>query len=76
MILSSSGVVTEFSNLYLGKLNDGKCFNLPHLKMHVFKRSLNFASLLKRLLLSLSVCKFMVDHHSYTHNLSSCEIIG
>lgn len=28
VILSASGVVTEFSNLYLGRLNDGKCSNL------------------------------------------------
>jgi len=56
VILSASGVVTEFSNLYLGKLNDGKCCNLPCLQMYVFKRGFNFAALHKQWLLSLSVC--------------------
>ena len=69
MILSASGVVTEFSNLHLGNLNDGKCSNFPYLKMYSFKRGFNYAALLKTLLLhvSLSVCidmgMFGLKHH-------------
>ena len=60
MILSASGVVTEFSNLYLGNLNDGKCSNLPHLKMCIFQRGFNFATLLKTL---FKVCQCAVTCH-------------